>query len=536
MTIEKVRMSLRDFIESTAAVDPDRPFIWYEDRVFTYAQFDRRVNQTANAFLSLGVKKGDKVCLMMSNRPEFLFTWLGLNKIGAIMVPINSGFKVPEAEYIVDHSEAIGIVSSKETKAVCKRAGSKSETIRWIASYDVMDSSDVVPFEKRVKKASESLQPTYIHSEDIASIIYTSGTTGPPKGVMHSHGAYILCGKAMVLRAALTKKDRLMIILPLFHANAQFYSMMGAFAARAAVVLTQRFSASHFWKQVYDYRVTQFSFIGAIGRILMARPKSEYVSGHQIRVVNGGPIPEDIYEALTKRFEIPEAIDGYGLTECTCVCHNPIYGLKKIGSMGLPAEGPGKGQVMTEMKVVDDQGHELFPNEKGELIIRSPLLMKGYFRQPDQTAVAYQNGWFLTGDYCYRDEDGYYFFIDRKKDIIRRRGENISSLEVESVLLAFPGIKEAAVVSTQSSLSEDEVKAFIVLQEGVMIEPETIIDWCRERLADFKIPRYLTFTQSLPKTPTQRVAKYILKQDKESGFDMEAYILSSLNHKRDQLK
>jgi len=518
--------NLREFIESAVAAAPDRPFLWFQDRVYTYQQFDRLINQTANAFLSIGVKKDEKVCLMIGNRPEFLFAWLGLNKIGAVMIPINSGFKVPEVKYIVDNSKAIGMVSSDDTFKVCSEVASTSRSIQWMGSYGIESTSNAISLEHLIHEASVQLKPVNVLAEDIASIIYTSGTTGPPKGVMHSHSAYILCGKAMILRAALTEMDRLMIILPLFHANAQFYSTMGALAARAGIVLTPRFSAGQFWKQVADYGVTQFSFIGAIGRILMARPKNEYVPNHKVRVVNGGPIPIDIYEAFTKRFGIPEVIDGYGLTECTCVCHNPINGLKKIGSMGKPAQGPRKGQIMTEMKIIDDQGRQLNANEKGELVIRSPLLMKGYFNQPEQTAAAYKDGWFCTGDYCYRDEDGYYYFLDRKKDIIRRRGENISSVEVESVLLTYPGIKEAAIVATQSSLSEDEVKAYIVLDEGVSIKPESIIDWCQERLASFKIPRYLKFSKSLPKTPTQRVAKYILKNDNEICLDMEPYILS----------
>jgi carnitine-CoA ligase len=527
-------VNIRQFIESTVLRTEAKTYLLFEDQAWTYRQFDDRVNQAANGFMELGIRKGDRVCLMLPNCPEFLFAWLGLNKIGGIMVPINTFFKVPETRYIVDHCGAKGMITSPETLEVVLSVREKGSTLKWVGVIGRGPKEKAIELLPLWDRSPHLLEDISLEEQDTASIIYTSGTTGPPKGVVHTHRSYVLCGQAMTVRAQLSSEDRLMIILPLFHANAQFYSTMGSIAAEACLILTPRFSATQFWKQARRYGATQFNFIGAIGRILVARPIEEFDPAHSIRVANGGPVPADVYHALTERFEIPHVIDGYGLTECPGVCQNPIDGVKKVGSMGLPAKHPDPSIQFTEMKVVDDGDSELPPGRIGELVVRSPVLMKGYFKDPEQTSEAMRGGWFHTGDDCYRDEEGYFFFVDRKKDIIRRKGENISSVEVERVINAHPQVSESAVVAVPSSLSEDEVKAFVVLK-GVF-PPEEMIDWCMERLADFKVPRYIEFRKSLPKTPSERIAKYLLKEDRGgAGIDMSEYIQKTIR-KRDKMR
>lgn len=377
-------MNIREFLESKVSRHPDKVYLHFEDQQWTYQQFNERVNQAANGFLKLDIHKGDRVCLMLPNCSEFLFSWLGLNKIGGIMVPINTGFKVPETQYIVEHCEAKGIVASSETLDVALSVGEKSSILKWIALVGKDPQGKSIDILSLWDQNSTLLENIPIQDEDIASFIYTSGTTGPPKGVMHSHRSYILCGQAMTVRASLSSEDRLMVILPFFHANAQFYSTMGSLAADASIVVIPRFSASHFWRQADHYGATQFNFIGAIGRILMARPPEEFEPDHSIRVANGGPIALDVFQAFTERFKIPYVIDGYGLTECPSVCQNPINGIKKIGSMGLPARHPDPATKFTEMKIVDDEDRELLIGKVGELVLRSPVLMKGYFKDPQK--------------------------------------------------------------------------------------------------------------------------------------------------------
>jgi len=518
-------MNIREFLELRVSCHPEKTYLYYEDEQWTYREFNERINQAANGFIELGIRKGDRVCLMLPNSPEFLFAWLGLNKIGGVLVPINTGFKTAETQYIVEHCEAKGFVTHSETLDVALSVKRKSAALGWVGEIGREAHGQTIDLLQLWDRSSTSLETFPIQDEDNASVMYTSGTTGPPKGVILPHRSYILVGEAMTVRAALSAADRLMIILPLFHGNAQFYSTMGSLAAGASIIVIPRFTASQFWRRAKKYRATQFNFIGAIGRILISRPTEEFEPDHLIRVANGGPVPPDVYKAFIERFHIPHVIDGYGLTECGCVCQNPIAGKIKMGSMGLPAKHPDPSFTFTEMKVINEEGQEVPSGNVGELILRSPVLMKGYFKDPRQTEQAMRGGWFHTGDYCYQDEEGYFFFVDRKKDIIRRKGENISSVEVEMAINSHPKISECAVIAVPSSLSEDEVKAFVVLKPKQDLPPGEIIEWCMEKLADFKIPRYLEYRESLPKTPTQRVEKYILKRESlTTGIDMKEFI------------
>lgn len=520
-------MNIREFIESRVEKTPDKSFLYFEDEAVSYEGFDQKINQAANGFLELGVRKGDRVCLMLPNAPEFLYGWLGLAKIGAVMVPINTAFKENEAGYIVDHSDAVGVVFDSELLSVVKEIKRTSKTLKWIACTDSGTvKGDVQPFYSFFDTMSKTLRSIGLKDDDMAQIAYTSGTTGFPKGAIHAHKDFTLTGEAFVLCAGIGPEDRVMNILPLFHANAQYYSTMGALSGSASLILIRKFSAGDFWDQAVFYGATEFNFVGAIGRILCARSEREFRKAHGIKTAYGAPVAPDVYECFTKRFQIPHVIEGYGLTEVPRVAQNPIDGAIKTKSMGLPAKHPDASLTFSEVKIVDDHGKELGPGETGEIIVRSPVMMQGYFKDEERTREAIRDGWFYTGDYAYRDEEGYLFFVDRKKDIIRRKGENISALEVETVLNAHPKVMESAVIAVPSELGEDEVMACIVCEEDQAMISEEVIEWCNGLLANFKVPRYVRFVDGLPKTATQRIAKYILKREKDliqSSYDMEAY-------------
>ncbi len=519
-------MNLRAFLESRAKQNPSKPFLFFQKEILSYESFDQKVNQAANGFLELGVKKGDRVVLFLSNRPEFLYAWFGLAKIGAVMVPLNTGFKEKEAGYVVGHSEAVGLVFEQEFRPVALAVRKETATLRWIGCVDAAGEEGILPLSAVFRNASPRLRGIDLADGDMAQIIYTSGTTGFPKGVIHAHKDFTLTGEAFTLCGDIGPEDRVMAILPLFHANASYYSTMGALAAGAGLILIPRFSAHTFWDQAVEYRATEFNFIGAVGRILCARPEAEFRPEHRIRTAYGALVTPDVYETFTRRFKIPNVIDGYGLSEVPRVSQNPIGGVIKMKSMGLPARHPNRKLTFSEVRIVDEQGKDLGPGETGELIVRSPVMMQGYFKDEEKTREAIRDGWLYTGDYVYRDDDGYLFFVDRKKDIIRRKGENISATEIETVLMANPKILEAAVTAVPSELGEDEVLAGIVLKENQAMTAEEAIDWCRPRLADFKIPRYVQFRTSFPRTPTERIAKYIWKKEGNlmgSSQDMEGY-------------
>ena len=522
------KMSIRHFIEIRAHRNRNRPFLYFEDQVVSYGEFDERVNQVANGLLSIGVQKGDRVSLMLPNVPEFLFAWFGLAKIGAVMVPVNTGFRVDEAGYVVNHSDSVGIIVDSGFLPIARRIRSTGGCLEWISCIDPVpgDPGDVVPFYRFFNIMPITLEPIDVGADDLIQIIYTSGTTGFPKGVMHVHQDMTLTGEAFTLCAGLTSDDRIMVILPLHHANAQYYSVMGALAAEASVVLIKKFSAGAFWEQAVRYGATEFNFVGAVGRILCRRPSEEFRSGHCIKTAYGALVTPDVYDHFTRRFRIPNVIDGYGLTEVPRVSQNPIDGKIKPGSMGLPARHPDASIGFTEVRIVDDEGKETGPGQKGELIVRSPVMMKGYYKDEKKTREAIRNGWFHTGDYVCRDEDGYLFFVDRKKDIIRRKGENISAREIEAVIESSGKAAEVAVIPVPSELGEDEVLACIVMKEGETITPEAVVDLCADRLADFKVPRYIRFRDELPKTSTERIAKHELRKEKNllaTALDMEGY-------------
>ncbi len=520
-------MNLRTFWETKVGKNREKIFLYYEDEKVSYSLFDARVNQAANVFLEMGVKRGDRVCLMLPNVPQFLYSWFGLCKIAAVMVPINTHFTANEAQYVVNHTEAEGLVVCKDYLQIALEIRKNCPHLKWISCVDGDElPKEIIPYDQLSSSMPKELKSIRLKDDDLAAVIYTSGTTGFPKGAMHVHKNYTMTGEVFSFSTQLNPEDRLMAILPLYHVNAQFYSVMGAIVAEASLVLIRRFSASKFWEQAVQYQISEFNFIGAVGRILCTRPDEEFHPEHTIRMAYGAGITPDVYETFTKRFKIPYVIDGYGLTEVPRVCQNPIEGMIKMKSMGLPARHPDPSVTFSQMKIIDDDGQEIPPGKTGELIVRSPVMMKGYFKDPQKTKEIIRDGWFYTGDYVYKDEDGYYFFVDRKKDVIRRRGENISAREVEIVINENQKVLEAAVIAVPSELGEDEVMACIAIKPNQSMSAEEVIDWCKDRLASFKIPRFIQFRKDLPKTATQRTLKSALKEEKgliEKAHDMASY-------------
>ncbi len=506
-------LNLSDFLAQRTERNRDRTFLRFGDEEVTYAEFDRKTNQAAQALRRIGIQKGDRVCLMLSNRPEFLYLWFGLAKIGGVMVPVNTAFKEKEATYIVNHSEATAVITEAAFSGVIGPLLSHCPSVRHAITLDPPSDDRFTAYEDLLKETGDGPPRVAISEDDLLSIIYTSGTTGRPKGAMHCHRTYILAGWAFTKRLDLNPNDRVMAFMPLFHINAQIYSAMGCLAAEAGLILLPRFSLSGFWRDARRYRATKFNCPIAAAYLLAKQPPSPQDREHDLKMVFMGPLKEDLAKTFEERFGIIP-IDGYGMTECPNICQNPHDGLRKVGSMGVPATFPDPSIPLTRMKLVDDEDRPVPVGTVGEVTVQSPLLTLGYCKAPEQTAEAMKGGWFHTGDYAYRAEDGYYYFVDRKKDIIRRRGENISSAEVESVLLAHPDVLEAAVIPVPSELGEDEVKACIVPQAQVNLKPESVAQWCEERLARFKVPRYIEIRDSLPKTPTQKVEKYVLRQEK----------------------
>ena len=502
---------------------PQRVFLVHQDKQWSWQAFDDAAQRLAHALAARGIGKGDRVAIVARNSDAHPLLLFACARIGAVMVPGNPEFGVQELGYVLKHAEVSAVICGNENLATAREAVSGIKTAPWFALIDGQ-APDADNFFDLIAAGSDAELPAAGGADDTCLIIYTSGTTGFPKGAMHSQRNFITAGEANISRLWLQPEERMMVVLPMFHVNALFYSLAGALAAGATLVLMPRFSASDFWNAAVEHKVTQVNIIEAIGRILARRPRSEFRREHTITKLYGARA--DIVEVFSKEFHISHLLGGFGMTEIPGVCCNPFEGPNKQGTMGPPGRHPDPTRPWAQCKVVDDDGNEVGPDVIGEFWVKHPIVMQGYFRDPGQTKASFKDGWFMTGDLVKRDADGYYHFISRKKDIIRRRGENIAGAEIDRVVQAHPGVFEVAAIAVPSELGEDEILVAIIPKPGITLTAEEIRAWCAERLAAMKVPRFVAFVDQLPHTPTHKVAKEKLEDRCDaararSGFEGE---------------
>jgi acyl-CoA synthetase (AMP-forming)/AMP-acid ligase II len=497
-----------ELLEKWAAVLPGKTYLYFEEQEVTYRRFQERVNSAAHHFQSLGIGKGDRIALYLLNCPEFLYAWFGLNKIGAIMVPVNTGFRSQETAFILKNAGCRGIiVDGFFLENIVKPAAAECPTVEWIALRGKSSDPNILSFDDFLSHKAH-IETVRWPEEELAAILYTSGTTGNPKGVMCPHRYYATIGYAAEQWLSLTQEDRLLTILPLFHMNAQTISTMDSLGAGASLILVNGFNPMTFWPMIGRYGATIFNYLGLMLPFLAKMPISPEEERNPVRYACGAQADPNMIEEFEKRWKL-KMIELYGMTEVGGTC-NPVNG-KRIGSCGVPLPGH-------EIRIVDEWAKELPVGQIGEIIAKGPSMTLGYWNNPEETAKTYKNGWVFTGDMGYLDADGFLFFAGRKKDIIRRSGENIAAAEVENCLMGHPGIAEAAAIPVPDPVRDEEVKVYVVLKEvetPETVPPEAIVEWCLERLAKFKVPRYVEYIDSLPKTPTQKVKKVLLIQAKK---------------------
>jgi crotonobetaine/carnitine-CoA ligase len=514
--------TLAGAVESRMRADPRRDFMVCGGKTWSWAGFHAALLRAAQMLAARGIGKGDRVAIMARNSDAHVLLLFALARIGAIMVPVNTDFGVAEAGYVLKHAAVSAVMCSGEALAVAREAAQGFAPAPWFALID--GERDGVPdFFALIAQAPPIELPRDISPDDTCLIVYTSGTTGFPKGAMHSQRNFVTCGEAYVARIHAQPDERIMTVLPLFHINALFYSLAGTLAAGACIIVVPRFSASGFWQTAVETRATAVNIIEAIGTILIARPRSEFRAGHGITKLYGAR--QAMIETFRNDFHVPHLIGGYGMTEIPGVTCNPFEGPQKPGSMGPIGRHPDLQRPWAQCRVVDDNGNDVGVDEVGELLVKTPIIMQGYFRDPGQTKSAFRDGWFLTGDLVRRDADGYFFFVSRKKDIIRRRGENIAGAELDRVIGEHPAVLEVAAIAVPSELGEDEILAAVVLKPGARASAEEIAEWCRARLAPMKVPRFVAFVGGLPHTPTHKIAKAVLRADKtlkEMAVDLRA--------------
>jgi len=502
--------TLNGAFESRARRGPQRPLILFDDKTWSWEAFGAAFDAIARSLSARGIRKGDRVGVMARNSDGHVLMLFALARIGAIMVPVNPDFGVEEARYVLHNAEVSAVAASAECFATARDACGGLACAPWFILFDG-SGSDATELRDLITRAPEIRLGGEVSGDDTCLIVYTSGTTGFPKGAMHSQRSFVTGGEAFVQRIHLQDDDRVMIVLPLFHINAMFYSVAGTLAAGAGMVIVPRFSATTFWQTAAATGATVVNLIEAMGTILVNRPRSEFRPDHRIRKLYGAR--QSVVGVFRNEFNIPHLIGGFGMTEIPGVTCTPFDNVHKPISMGPVGRHPDPARPWAQCRVVDDEGRDVGVNEVGEFVVKTPIIMQGYFRDPEQTRAAFRDGWFLTGDLVRRDEDGWFHFVSRKKDIIRRRGENIAGAELDRVIGSHPAVHEAAAIPVPAELGEDEILVAVVLKPGQQASAGDIAQWCRERLAPQKVPRFVLFVDHLPHTPTHKVAKQVLKSD-----------------------
>ncbi len=518
--------SLGEFLEIVTSANPQKVFVEIDGQHITYGQFMGRCRAAATMFQRMGIGHGDRVCIFLPNVPEVLYTWFGLALIGGITVTINTAYRRDEMAYILNNAEASALVAHDSLMDVATAAVDNAPGVR----HRLVVGGESTPdgwqsYAKLLNDAPELTDLPDVSPTDISMLQYTSGTTGNPKGVMVTHQMYVSAGQGFAQWTQATSDDRFFTCLPYFHANAQYYSTMGTLASGATLVVQDRFSASRFWQQVRDARASVVNFIGMMMPVLSKNDPSPDDADNPVRLFYGSPAfsPEFLSD-FEQRFGT-DIIVGFGMTETCYGTIESIRGERRPNSSGLPRQHPDP-RFSNTVRIVDDDGLPVPNGQPGEITILNPATMPGYWRNEEQTALSLRDGWLFTGDLGWLDDDNYLYFVDRKKDVIRRRGENISSQEVEDVIKRHERVLDCAIIAVPSELGEDEVKAYITPRPGESVEPAEVIYWCAEHLAYFKVPRYIEVRDELPRTPSLRVRKDVLRQEREDlitgSFDREA--------------
>lgn len=487
---------------------PDAPFaVFWKGATLSFREMRNAARRVASGLAQLGVKQGDTVVVWLPNGQRCLETWFGINWLGATYVPINLAYRGRILEHVIDNASANVIIAHADlVERLDAINRGKLQTLVVVGGpVREIDGLEVVT-ETALDGDPETVPPLErpIEPWDTQSIIYTSGTTGPSKGVMSSY-AHLWAMSGTDGFKMVKEDDRYLCNLPLFHVGGTI-PVMGMLSRGGSVAIVGAFSTNDFWEQIRDTQSTCILLLGAMATFIVKRPPSPADRDHSLRTVIIVPLAEDAH-SFSKRF---------GVTVWT------LYNMSEISTQLVSGPNPpctgicGKPRHGAKVRLVDENDCEVAPGEVGELIVQadSPWsLNSGYFRDPAGTARAWRNGWFHTGDAFRVNEDGDWVFFDRMKDAIRRRGENVSSFEVEAEIAAHPAVNEVAVVGVPSEMSEEEILCVVACVEGMSIDPAELIEFLRPRMAHFMVPRYVRIVPALPRTPTAKITKHKLREE-----------------------
>lgn len=514
-TQQRQDLAIGDWLSAAAGRNPTAS-LEIDGSTVSVAELEASSAQAASGFRSLGLQPGDRVCTVMSASVASLQAWFGLAKAGLVEVPLNPSGGSGLLRYCIEQSGATVVVCGAEHEDQVREIVADVDQIRHLVVAQTGEASGPASgsgagratrtaFGELLTHPAGAVDP--VDPESAAVILYTSGTTGPPKGVVLSHAANINLARHTTRLLGYTADDRLYSVFPLYHSNARFCSVMAAIEAGADLVMHRRFSASRFWDICREKGITAFNYQGAMMSILYQQPPHEDDAENPVRIGFGAPCPPEIFADFESRFGV-QLTEIYGSTEVSIVTDMPSWD-RRIGTAGTESDH-------YQVAVVDARDEPVPTGTTGEIVVRPKKpgwMFTGYHGNAEATAASWRNLWFHTGDRGHLDDDGFLTFVDRLKDSIRRRGENISSWEIERVVGQHPDVGQVAAYGVPSELSEEEVMVAVVPQDGCTVDPVELLARCEGVLTSFALPRYVRTVAALPLTPSQRVEKYKLRAE-----------------------
>ncbi len=502
-----------EMLAKTAERNPEQVALLFKDVNLTYRELHALVNSFANALLAIGVKPGERVCLLMTNRPEYVISWFAITSIGAVASPMNPSYKEREVAYQLGNSEAVAVIVQGSLLPLVQAAQAELPALHYVVTVGSGPlANDALSFDALVQTyPSTQPQCEVPQWEAMVALPYSSGTTGQPKGVMLSHKNLVCNAYQSVATARITFQDRMLVFLPLYHVYG--IMLMGlAVLTGATMVLMERFETGECLRNIHEQGITLLYTVPQVLSALLAWPQLDEYDLHTVRFAQCGaaPVPPVLARRFQERTHIP-VMTSYGLTEAAPGTHsNPVYDarLMKVETIGLPIHD-------TKQRIVDIESGEieLEVGEEGELLVQGPQVMLGYWRAEEATAATLRNGWLHTGDIGWRDEQGYVTVTDRKKEMIKYKGFSIAPAQIEALLLEHPAVHDAAVIAKTNEEAGEIPKAFVVLREGhEQQQPDELVAWVNSKMATYKHIREIEYTDSIPRNPSGKILRRVLKE------------------------
>ncbi|AYC30154.1 fatty acid--CoA ligase family protein [Paenisporosarcina cavernae] len=511
-------MNLVTSVHETAKTQPGKTAYHFMGKDTSYAEFDQTVSMFASSLKSLGVEKGDHVAFLLGNTPHFLISLYATMRIGATAIPINPIYTPDEISYIIQNSDAKAVIALDMLLPLVEKAAAAFPSVHnYIICETSADAADkiaalpasilpkVKAFSQLLMGATPDSLPEEVSQDDTAVILYTSGTTGRPKGAMLTHGNLYSNARDTADYLHFTAEDRVIATLPVFHVFALTVVVNAPLIKGATILLVPKFSPQDVFATARAHKATVFAGVPTMYNFLYQFPEGQASDFDTLRLAisGGSSLPVALLHNFEDKFNV-RISEGYGLSEASPVtCFNPLDRDRKPGSIGTSI-------MNVENKVVDELGEEVAVGEVGELIVRGPNVMKGYYKMPEESSATIRDGWLYTGDLAKKDEEGYFYIVDRKKDLVIVGGYNVYPREVEEVLFAHPGIVEAAVIGLPDADFGEAVYAYVVKKDDALTE-EDLYAYCQEHLAKYKVPRKFEFLAELPKNTTGKILRRSLK-------------------------